>query len=498
MAKWNYYRAFTNKFAKTLLPPDSPDVDQVYQDFCNIISSATKRSIPRNRRNNHIPCWDSECENLYRVFLRSDGSNFSRAATALFTRLNRKRRDRWSEAVQNIDFLHFSRKVWSILNNLTGRSRLSPRHCPVSADAIASQLVRNWRYANVNLPSSRLISQEVSDFWRATTSIQVNISGNFASKEFTVARQHQKPGKTPGPDSICPEIILHARAALNSWLCGFLGSNLRRLKIIKIWRRALVVAIPKPRNPEEDPKSYWPISMLCVPYKILERLIHIRVEPIIDSQLPREQPGFRCERSTLDQTVLLTQNIEDSFEAKKKAGALFVDLTAAYGTVWHRSLTSKLLRLLPDKHIVWMILELIQNRSFTLITGDSKQSRLRRLRNGVPQGSVFTSLLFNIYIHDLPSTISRKYAYADDLALLHSSRDWKGLEETLSQDMDTLSEYLKTWRLKPSHAKTATAAFHLHNRETKRELKVYANGNLLPFCPVSTYLGVKLDRSFTF
>ena len=35
----------------------------------------------------------------------------------------------------------------------------------------------------------------------------------------------------------------------------------------------------------------------------------------------------------MDQTVSLTQNIEDSFEAKKKAGAVFVDLTAAYDTV---------------------------------------------------------------------------------------------------------------------------------------------------------------------
>ena len=34
----------------------------------------------------------------------------------------------------------------------------------------------------------------------------------------------------------------------------------------------------------------------------------------------------------VNQVVLLTQNIEDSFEAKKKASAVFVDLTAAYDT----------------------------------------------------------------------------------------------------------------------------------------------------------------------
>ena len=90
--------------------------------------------------------------------------------------------------------------------------------------------------------------------------------------------------------------------------------------------------------------------------------------------------GFRRRKSTVDQVDLLTQNIEDSFEAKKKAGALFVDLTAVYDTVWCRGLTSKMLRLLPDKHMVKMIMELVRNRSFTLATVDSKQSRLRHLK----------------------------------------------------------------------------------------------------------------------
>ena len=63
--------------------------------------------------------------------------------------------------------------------------------------------------------------------------------------------------------------------------------------------------------------------------------------------------------------------------------------------------------------------------------------------------------------------------------------------------MSTLLAYLQTWRLKLSHTKTVTAAFHLNNRDAKRELKVN-NGRLLPFSPTTTYLGVKLDRSLAF
>ena len=117
------------------------------------------------------------------------------------------------------------------------------------------------------------------------------------------------------------------------------------------------------------------------------------------------------------------QNVEDSFEAKKKAGAMFVNLTAPYDTVWHRGLTCKLLRLLPNKHMVQMIMELVWNGSFTLTTDDSKPSKLRRLKNDLPQESVLAPLLFNIYIYDLPSITSKKYAYADDLTILYSSGD---------------------------------------------------------------------------
>ena len=94
--------------------------------------------------------------------------------------------------------------------------------------------------------------KKFTDLWRATTPDAVNISDNFSQREFAAALQHLKPDKTPGLDSICSELILHAGAALKSWLRDFLSSCLRRLKIPKIWRRALVVAIPKPKKPVRD------------------------------------------------------------------------------------------------------------------------------------------------------------------------------------------------------------------------------------------------------
>ena len=96
------------------------------------------------------------------------------------------------------------------------KSRHSPRHCPVLIDAIASQLVRNGRYEAVDCKSSRLVSQEVSDLWRATTPDPVNIFDTFSQRKFTAALQHLKSGKVSGPDSICQELLIHVGAAFKS------------------------------------------------------------------------------------------------------------------------------------------------------------------------------------------------------------------------------------------------------------------------------------------
>ncbi|KAJ4942908.1 hypothetical protein JOQ06_005420 [Pogonophryne albipinna] len=274
-----------------------------------------------------------------------------------------------------------------------------------------------------------------------------------------------------------------------------------------------------PPTPPETPPAHTPSahSPSCEPYSIpwhkmpsklmdvlgekkwiLERMIHSRIEPVVDSQLPREQAGFRRGRSTADQVTLLCQDIEDSFQDSEKAGAVYLDLTAAYDTVWLRGLHLKLLRTIPDRHMVKFIMETLSNRSFILQTSSGQCSRLRRLKNGVPQGSVLSPMLFNVYIHDLPDTASRKYGYADDLTIMLSRPTWKAMEEGLNEDMGTLVAYLRRWRLQLSVGKTVAAAYHLSTREARRELEVRVDNKCLEVQQAPMYLGVRLDRTLSF
>jgi len=138
------------------------------------------------------------------------------------------------------------------------------------------------------------------------------------------------------------------------------------------------------------------------------------------------------------------------------------------------------------------------NRSSTLITATGKRSRLPRLQNNVLQRSVVAPLLFNIYTTELPTTTSRKYTDAVDLAIMHAEGAWQRVEGVLSKDMATVGEYLQTWKLKLSTTKGVLVAFHLNNKEAKCELKVNHNNENLPFCSEPTFLRVTLDRSLTY
>ena len=149
------------------------------------------------------------------------------------------------------------------------------------------------------------------------------------------------------------------------------------------------------------------------------------------------------------------------------------------------------------KELVCVIMSMISQRRFHVHIGGEK-SRCRILLNSVPQGSVIAPLLFNLCTHGIPPTTSKKYIYADDIALNTCHRDFPEIERVLSRDMGILSTYLTDWRLKLNTTKTVSSVFHLANRRADYKLNIEISGERLPFERASKYLGVTLNRTLSY
>ncbi|UYV60390.1 hypothetical protein LAZ67_1001022 [Cordylochernes scorpioides] len=329
------------------------------------------------------------------------------------------------------------------------------------------------------------------------SSTHPQLSTNIDLNEVEDAIKVTHNNRAPGPDGIMPEFMKHLGQKAIKWMAKLFTNILSTGSIPSVWKQAKVLAILKPGKTSDDPNNYRPISLLCIPYKILERIILNRISPIIEEYLPIEQAGFRPGRNCAEQTLALTTTIEDGFQKKLKTGAVFVDLTAAYDTVWREGLLYKLSKIINCKNIIKLINNFLTNRKITVHL-NNKKSRPRTLNNGLPQGSVLAPLLFNVYTSDIPTTNSQNFLYADDIALLHQEQSFSTLEQILNEDLKKLENFFSKWHLIPNPSKTVSSVFHLNNHKANRPLKLTFCNKPLSHDPCPKYLGVTLDRSLTF
>ena len=199
----------------------------------------------------------------------------------------------------------------------------------------------------------------------------------------------------------------------------------------------------------------------------------------------------------MSQLLNLTEHIEDGYEKRLISGAVFVDLSAAYDTVNHRRLLSKVLEMTGDIHLTDLIHTMLESRRFFVVLNG--KSRWRRQGNGLPQGSVLAPMLFNIYTNDQHIHVdTRSFIYADDMCIASQGNDFSNIEASLTSALSTMTTYYDTNQLRANPSKTQVCAFHLRNREAKRELNVVWNGIRLSNTTTPVYLGIHLARTLCY
>ena len=145
------------------------------------------------------------------------------------------------------------------------------------------------------------------------------------------------------------------------------------------------------------------------------------------------QFGFRPKHSTQQAIITLFDNITKSLDNGNIAISIFIDLKKAFDTVNHRILLRKLYAYGIRGPILKWIESYLTGRT-QYVVFDGKESEVRTVQCGVPQGSILGPLLFILNMNDICNVSDLFFAimYADDTSLLVTGNDLHSLIVSLN------------------------------------------------------------------
>jgi len=214
--------------------------------------------------------------------------------------------------------------------------------------------------------------------------------------------------------------------------------------------------------PRDDLSSYRPISNLNFISKVLERIIHIRLTNHLHSfpSLSPFQSAYRKFHSTETALLRIHNDLVLSIDQQKVSALVLLDLSAAFDTIDHQILISRLSSTFGISGSALSILSSYLTNRSQFVTIDSSSSSSSKLLTGVPQGSVLGPLLFTLYTTPLSYIFTGTqigfHFYADDtqLYISFSADDSSYNLALLSSTLDSVYTWFQSNRLSVNPSKT--------------------------------------------
>ena len=396
------------------------------------------------------------------------------------------------------------KKTWSGIDDLLGRNH-SNKNKKIGPIKNNDELVNDeYDIANVFNDHFCSIAQQL-DQQIPHTSYTSRVNNNLTSLylhpvttgEVSNIISELKNSKSSS-DGISTYLLKKAKHVLCSPLTELINWSLSRGEFPDLLKIAHVTPIFKSGD-RCEPNNYRPISVLPVVSKVLEKCMYRRVVKFLEKYklLSHQQYGFTRGKSCVDAVSSLTEFIYKSLNASEYVVTLFIDLKKAYDTVNHTILLDKLYSYGLRGIVYEWFKSYLTNRQQCVKIG-KKFSAMRKVMVGVPQGSVLGSLLFLLYINDLPeaSSLFHFVLFADDTCLTLANKNYSTLMETFNTELQKVNSWMVTNRLSLNAEKTVAINFSTRMFDSTRELKV--NAQTFKFVEFTKYLGVTIDRKLSF
>lgn len=311
--------------------------------------------------------------------------------------------------------------------------------------------------------------------------------------KLTLAIEKAKEKSAPGLDHISYAILKQLPESALRVLLNIFNEILTQGKVPDAWKSYKVCFIPKPEG-----KGFRPIAMSCCTLKILERIINDRMTWWVESSrlLPDHFNGFRRGKSCYDNLADLKLDLDTERVQGLKTGVIFLDIQGAYDNVNVRTMLEQLKRIKLPPKILKLMDSLLAERNLHGFSEGRSLGR-KKTNKGLPQGSILSPLLFNIYMSDiekdLPGNVKLS-SFADDFRISSSNASMDSIKGDLSSYLTAFETKLEERSMSISFPKCHFLLFNYKNSPIRvGSVGIPVGQNVIYNEHRAKYLGVTWD-----
>ena len=444
--KWNWnkanFHAFGEEVDEAILAESSsliqPSLDARSKFLTSAILKAATSTIGKIKRSKNGKEWLTrdireavKRRNCLRKEISSKRREWVESCKTVREMIKASKEDRWKSFLEDSESSADPYKIWATIKSLSGRSPCSIKNETLIHDGREYSTNRGKadaflrRYAEIsslNIPKACSIKNSVRRSLNTPT-VEDESSTSFTKAELTNAITSMKAKGAPGKDMVHPRFLKALGPTTLNYLLDMFNESWHVGYCPSSWREAVMVSILKKGKPASSIDSFRPISLTSCIAKTFERMIATRLSFLAESKgwWCNEQAGFRAMRSCEDQTLRLSQSISDGFLARpaKRTVLALLDFRKAYDKIWRDKLIEIMIKAGVSRTMARWIRGFLCDRK-ACVRIDGTIGSKRKLKQGVPQGSVLSPLLFLFYIDGIRETVPEGVKismYADDIAI---------------------------------------------------------------------------------